>query len=182
MEGERVTNVRPRPIESRYPNPVGVAGLAAFVIVGSTATRVGYARKTEQGTAERGGGARGAARVIGKGGVAAAAALLPLGALGGAAVAGGLAAEARHGFYVAGSGCSDRRRIELWQEKHGVSVNLGSAIYRARTLLERHYYAIRGVADALLAKGRISGEEVEALIRPELKSWVEVLQEQEWSV
>ncbi len=70
----------------------GVAALAAFVVVGSAATRIGYARKSAEGTAERGGGARGGARVIGKGGVAALAALLPLGALGGAAVAGALAA------------------------------------------------------------------------------------------
>jgi uncharacterized protein (TIGR00297 family) len=55
----------------------GLAPLGAFFVLGSLATRVGYGRKAEKGTAERSGGARGAARVMAKGGVAAVAALWP---------------------------------------------------------------------------------------------------------
>lgn len=49
----------------------GLATLAAFFVLGSAATRLGWARKARAGTAERNDGARGARRVIGKGGVAA---------------------------------------------------------------------------------------------------------------
>lgn len=49
----------------------GLATLAAFFVLGSVATRVGWARKQRAGTAERNDGTRGARRVIGKGGVAA---------------------------------------------------------------------------------------------------------------
>lgn len=55
----------------------GLAPLGAFFVLGSAATRIGYARKTDRGTAERSGGARGAGRVLAKGGVAAVAALWP---------------------------------------------------------------------------------------------------------
>lgn len=57
----------------------GVAGLwvlGAFFVLGSGATKVGWARKSAEGTAERGAGARDAQRVLGKGGVAALAGLL----------------------------------------------------------------------------------------------------------
>lgn len=53
----------------------GLGVLGAFFVLGSAATKVGWARKSREGTAERAGGARGARRVLGKGGVAAALAL-----------------------------------------------------------------------------------------------------------
>jgi len=55
----------------------GLAPLGMFFIAGSAATRVGWARKKAEGTAERGDGARGARRVLAKGGIAAIAALWP---------------------------------------------------------------------------------------------------------
>jgi uncharacterized protein (TIGR00297 family) len=60
----------------------GVWVLGAFFVIGSAATKLGWARKSAEGTAERGGGARDARRVVGKGGVAALA-----GAMAGLAVA-----------------------------------------------------------------------------------------------
>ncbi len=69
----------------------GLAALGTFFVVGSGATRIGWARKRAAGTAERGEGARGARRVLAKGGVAAVAALVPH-PLAGAAAAGALAA------------------------------------------------------------------------------------------
>jgi len=58
--------------------PAGFACLAAFFVVGSALTHVGYQRKADRGVAEPRGGARGAWEVLGKGGVAA---LLALGSL-----------------------------------------------------------------------------------------------------
>lgn len=55
--------------------PAGFACLAAFFVVGSVLTRVGYRRKAERGVAEPRGGARGAAEVLAKGAVAGVAAL-----------------------------------------------------------------------------------------------------------
>ncbi len=58
--------------------PEGFACLAAFFVVGSALTRVGYEQKAERGLAEARGGARGAWEVLAKGGVAALAALASL--------------------------------------------------------------------------------------------------------
>lgn len=55
--------------------PAGFTCLAAFFVVGSLLTRVGYQHKAERGLAEPRGGARGAAEVLAKGSVAGAAAL-----------------------------------------------------------------------------------------------------------
>ncbi len=49
----------------------GLGVIGAFFVLGSGATKVGWARKSREGTAEAGGGARDARRVLGKGGVAA---------------------------------------------------------------------------------------------------------------
>lgn len=56
----------------------GLGTLAAFFVLGSAATRLGWARKQRAGTAERNDGARGARRVMGKGGVAALTGVLAL--------------------------------------------------------------------------------------------------------
>jgi uncharacterized protein (TIGR00297 family) len=67
----------------------GLAVLGAFFVVGSVATKAGYATKAARGAAEKRGGARGWENVVGKGGVAALIALLavadasPFDALGG---------------------------------------------------------------------------------------------------
>ena len=58
--------------------PKGFACLAAFFVVGSVLTRVGYRRKAERGLAEARGGARGTWEVLAKGGLAALAALASL--------------------------------------------------------------------------------------------------------
>lgn len=49
----------------------GMIVLGTFFVVGSVATRVGYAKKAARGTAEKRGGARDWRNVVGKGGVAA---------------------------------------------------------------------------------------------------------------
>lgn len=49
----------------------GLVVLGTFFVVGSVATRVGYAKKAARGTAEKRGGARDWRNVVGKGGVAA---------------------------------------------------------------------------------------------------------------
>src|SRR5262245_2334012 len=53
----------------------GLAVLGTFFVVGTLATRIGWATKKARGTAEAGEGRRDARRVLGKGGVAAASAL-----------------------------------------------------------------------------------------------------------
>lgn len=54
----------------------GLAVLGTFFVLGSIATRVGYARKSSRGAAEARGGARGWRNVVGKGAIAAAIGLL----------------------------------------------------------------------------------------------------------
>ncbi len=73
--------------------PGGFLCLAAFFVVGSLLTRVGYSHKAALGIAEKRRGARGAGEVLAKGGVAA---LLALGSLWG-----GGAAFFRLGFVAA---------------------------------------------------------------------------------
>jgi uncharacterized protein (TIGR00297 family) len=53
--------------------PAGLAVLGTFFVTGSLATRIGWERKKERGTAEAGEGRRDWRRVLGKGGFAAAA-------------------------------------------------------------------------------------------------------------